>query len=314
MNPNKTGWQTATGTNAWQFEMPLITGTNSISACAVDAAGNRSSTNTVSLINVAAVELPVALDGKGGVTPVYTGQLLEIGRRYTLTAKPNAGHLFAGWSGGTNASAAALTFTMRAGLQLTASFTSNYFPSLKGAYNGLFLAGDAASVTASNSGFFSLTLGSTGSFTGRLLLAGATRNFSAAFNPRNKASFQIAAGSGRPALQMQLELAPASATVTGVVAGATWTASVDSVRAYAGAADPYAGRYTKVLAGGADAGERPVRLWSVDSGGQSQRSNPMPGHHGGWLGGEPECHHWGAGRLAVLRIAEWRTRRGARLV
>ena len=76
------------------------------------------------------------VEGEGTVTPDLAGDRLELGKSYKLTAKPAAGWLFKGWTGGYNSQASVLEFTMQQGLSLVAEFIEN--PYNPGSYSGLF--------------------------------------------------------------------------------------------------------------------------------------------------------------------------------
>ncbi len=123
-------WTMANPANNWtNWTAPglaLTPGTNVIRAYAVDTTGNVSLTNTVKFVYVLTAPLVVQTNGSGTVTPDYNGQLLEIGRRYTLTAKAAIGSAFTNWTDGVGAVVAnkpALTFVMQSNLTFTVNFT-----------------------------------------------------------------------------------------------------------------------------------------------------------------------------------------------
>ncbi len=105
--------------------------------------------------------------GIGTVTPNLDGQFLQIGKTYTLTAKPGTGQVLASWTGVPGASSqTVLTFTMQGGVYITANFVPNPFLRAKGTFNGLFMG--AASVENANSGAFTLVLSDQGAYTAAL--------------------------------------------------------------------------------------------------------------------------------------------------
>ena len=59
------------------------------------------------------------------MTPELGGQLLEIGKIYTLTARPAPRFLFTGWTGDLVSSGPQFTFIMQPGLALQANFITN---------------------------------------------------------------------------------------------------------------------------------------------------------------------------------------------
>ena len=117
-------------TNGWTLPVNApVTGSNTFSAYAVDAAGNRSTTNSLSIVYSGSFALlTVQTNGQGTVTPNYNGQSLGLGQTFTMTAAGTNGYAFTNWLGGTNlpltllTNAPALTFTMRTNLTLQALF------------------------------------------------------------------------------------------------------------------------------------------------------------------------------------------------
>jgi len=68
-------------------------------------------------------------NGRGTFTPNYNGHFLVEGQRYSMTATAAAGSLFDTWSDGVNyTNNRVVSFKMRPGLVLTATFVSNDFP------------------------------------------------------------------------------------------------------------------------------------------------------------------------------------------
>jgi hypothetical protein len=123
--------QTANGWSNWTAGVTLTPGTNRVSAYAVDAAGNKSDTKTVSFTYVVTSPLVVQTIGAGTLSPNYSGQALEIGKTYSLSAKAAKGFTFRGWTGGVTSPLAKLTFVMQPGLTLTANFADTTKPTLK---------------------------------------------------------------------------------------------------------------------------------------------------------------------------------------
>ncbi|MEI8079793.1 MAG: Ig-like domain-containing protein, partial [bacterium] len=201
---------TSTWTN-WTATIVPPAGTNLVKACAVDAAGNRSPTNWVSFFYVVPRPLTLVTNGVGRITRNFTGNLLEVGRSYTVTAVPGAGQVFSNWVGAVTSSNAKLNFLMQSNMLLQANFVPNPYVALQGTYNGLFYPGGAPGSTnaaATNTGFVKLSLtGDQGLFSGSLLLGGATLPFTGKFNLALQSLVSVARA-GRGPLTMNLQLYP----------------------------------------------------------------------------------------------------------
>ena len=73
----------------------------------------------------------VAIVGRGTVTPNYDGLALTNGVKYAMTARPQAGFLFAGWSGSVVTLKTTLFFTNAPGMVFTATFVDRQIPTLR---------------------------------------------------------------------------------------------------------------------------------------------------------------------------------------
>ncbi len=78
--------------------------------------------NVVAPVNQGGSNLTLTVVGAGKVTPNLATQKLTIGRSYTVTANPNPGQAFAGWSGSVTSMAQRLTFVLKSNSVLTATF------------------------------------------------------------------------------------------------------------------------------------------------------------------------------------------------
>jgi len=67
--------------------------------------------------------LLVGTNGVGRVSPALGGQLLEVGKTYTLHAEPGRDYQFTGWTGSQVTNAATIKFVMKPNLQLQANFS-----------------------------------------------------------------------------------------------------------------------------------------------------------------------------------------------
>jgi hypothetical protein len=121
-------WAAATGRSNWTASITLTLGANTVRAYAVDTSGNLSATNTVKVVYLLSGPLEVQIVGHGTVTPNYDGQLLQIGKEFTLTAKAAIGFRFLGWSGSLENKSTVLPFVMASNLTFTATFVDSTRP------------------------------------------------------------------------------------------------------------------------------------------------------------------------------------------
>jgi hypothetical protein len=202
-------------------------------------------------------QLTVRTNGSGSIMPNLDGQNLEIGRRYTLTATAGAGYLFSHWSGGVSGTSSRVSFVMSSNLVIIANFVTNRFLAARGVYNGLFAPTDEAGsldtnkVRATNSGYFTVTLGSTGQFSGKLYLAGTNHSLSGRCDLNGLAHARVPR-SGKAPLDVELQFDLQTAEVCGTVTDGSWQEALEGHRT--GLRLNRAARYTFVIPGaGADA-------------------------------------------------------------
>ena len=130
-------YHAASGTITWSATVAGLTpGTNTVRIRCRDLSGNLSTEVTCSLIYVVVGPLTLTISGQGTVSPNYNGQLLEIGRAYSVTASAAAGFAFANWvvstnwTGGVTYTSATLSFLMQPNLTLQVSFMDTNKPAL----------------------------------------------------------------------------------------------------------------------------------------------------------------------------------------
>ncbi|MFZ4593010.1 MAG: beta strand repeat-containing protein [Verrucomicrobiaceae bacterium] len=187
------------GTSAtYTLAVTPVPGLNSLSVVAIDATGNESAPLLRTFTYVKSSNLTVSVVGGGTVPVAFLGTTArEEGKSYTILAKPNAGSIFAGWTGtgitGTiPGEQPSLTFVHSAGLTLTANFIANPFvAAIAGDYNGLVKANTSPAVTPSLSteGFINVKVTGTGAFTGSLKIDGLSLPLKGAFNATGVARF-----------------------------------------------------------------------------------------------------------------------------
>jgi len=210
--------------------------------------------------------LSLRILGQGTVTPLANGQALVIGKDYTLTARSKPGHLFSNWVvAGLVVADPKLRFTMSPDLAITANFGTNIFLQAAGVYSGLFHEADG--VRFPGAGFFTLTLGSRGGFSGYVSLAGGRHSFSGRFDLSGQAQVQVRRGR-KTSLTMSLVLEHEARAIHGQVGDGTWLSGLTADRAFSISADPsapYEGVYTLSIPGGDLAegflGDGFVRFW-----------------------------------------------------
>ena len=240
-------YQAATGTTTWTATVTnLIPGPNTIRIRATDTSGNVSATITRAVTFIVVSPLTLTWTGSGTVAPNLNGQLLAVGALFKLTAKPNAGNIFAGWTGDIASDASALSFTMRSNLVLQANFIPNPFTPVAGIYQGLFY--DTNGPSHQSSGFFNATVTSAGTYSAKIILAGTGYSLSGHFSATGSSSNSLApAGGARITVQLQLDLGGSG--LSGQFSSSNWTAQLNSFRAMS---TPPAGKYTLLLPGGDD--------------------------------------------------------------
>ena len=133
---NGSNWFTPNTTNNWSnwsYLFSPFSGTNILSAYAVDSAGNSSQTNTVAFLYTPVSTVAVLLNGYGTISPQLNGAILNLGQNYVLTAIPAIGCVFSNWTdirGDVITNKATMTFSMASNLVLTANFVDVAKPML----------------------------------------------------------------------------------------------------------------------------------------------------------------------------------------
>ena len=125
------GWNLATSGNNWANwtgNITLTPGTNIIQAYSVDSSGNQSAISSQNMYYLLQAPIQVQTNGFGTISPNYNGQMLEIGKSFSMTATPGSGCKFTNWTGSLVTSAATLNFTMASNLTFTANFIDTNKP------------------------------------------------------------------------------------------------------------------------------------------------------------------------------------------
>ncbi|MGZ5529073.1 MAG: hypothetical protein ACXWJB_10415, partial [Limisphaerales bacterium] len=182
--------------------------------------------------------------------------------KYTMTATPGRGQLFAYWSGvrngdtwifpyndntwtflGTNSFKSGpelgpkvmtptLSFTMYTNLTITANFVSNYFPVVQGTYYGLVAPTDHNLITVSNAGLCKISSTSLGSFSGTLSMLGKMFSFSGKWNYAGIANGVVIVRPGLSNLtaNLSIDLSNNLGLVTGTISCPDWTSDLNAYR------------------------------------------------------------------------------------
>ena len=195
--------------------------------------------------------LTIVTNGSGTVTPNLMKQKLTVGKTYTLTATPAAGQVFAGWTGDIISSSQKLTFLMRSHLVVQANFIPSPFIPVSGAYNGLFNEGDG--VRQNSAGFFTATITTRGTYSGRLQIGARRYSFSGQLNLQLQATNAIPRrGTNALVLQLTVGTGNQANEISGQVTDGFWVAGLSGDRAVFNSRTkpaPYAGRYTLIVPG-----------------------------------------------------------------
>jgi hypothetical protein len=237
----------------WSATETLRPGSNTFAVYSVDTSGNVSTTASRTLFRVVSNVVQLLSVGAGSVSPNLDGLGLEIGRSYTVTAIPSAGHVFSNWTGGVTSTATRLTFLMESNLQLQANFVTNPFAPAVGSFGGLFM--ETNQVRHESSGSVTLKLTDKGTYSGKLLLAGKSHSFSGAFDLAGRATNQIKRSGTNLPLSLSLELGVGIGNpnqLTGLVSDGNWTSPLRANRSVFNTATspaPMAGAYTAIIAG-----------------------------------------------------------------
>jgi hypothetical protein len=217
---------------AFSQVVTLRPGPNTVQFQATDSANNASAVVSLPVSYVVSSTLKVlAPESRDGtVSSGYRGSTLrEVGVKYSVTAAPASGMVFKEWlkNGARVSTSATLSFLMESGLVLTPVFVPD-FSKLAGVYNGLVGTGEIGSGTAadmarfaSGNGFVSITMGSTGGFTGVLHLEGRRHAFTGSMGTGKVASVTVPRGDrGAAVLSMRMTSAlPGELSGSVLVAG-----------------------------------------------------------------------------------------------
>jgi hypothetical protein len=211
----------------------------------VIATVNADNTIGVNLIPISGIgvsgdsTLTIVTNGDGTVSPNLNGKLLIFGKSYTLTAVPGSGNVFSNWTGNITTNKNPLTIKAESNMVLEANFIPNPFLPVKGTYNGLFF-NSTYGVTEQTAGMLKgLTISQKGTYSGTLLINGASHAISGSFDLACQATNHIARAQsqgGPLVVEMTLLNSSNSApqvagTVSGTTNGTPWVANLTTDQA-----------------------------------------------------------------------------------
>jgi hypothetical protein len=257
---NGEDWEEASTSNRWTnwtATVRLSPGTNVVRVYARDTSGNRSLTNARTFSYVLTAPFQLKIQGAGTVTPLSSGEPLEIGRRYTIAAAPRPDNFFSNWVGSATTTNRTLSFFWASNFSLTANFFTNPFIALRGTYTGLHQLADEPAWDSS--GLFTVTLRPAGTYSGKLYVAGASYPLSGTFD-QSLGSMKRVVRPGTNELLIRLQLLEGSDELSGVVSNAHFVSRLVGYRSGFATTKPatnLAGRYTAILSGGGDPATSP---------------------------------------------------------
>ncbi|MEK7706813.1 MAG: S8 family serine peptidase, partial [Verrucomicrobiota bacterium] len=168
--------------------------------------------------------LSLQTNGLGSVKPNLNGKQLVVSRTYTVTARPGAGQVFAGWEGIASTSPT-LSFMMQPGLALVAKFVPTPFNPVKGNYSGLVW--NTNGVTPDSSGTFTLTVTTSGAFSSRVTVGGKRYSLRGLFDINGDATVTIPRSLSSPlAVSLRVDLGNGTDEVYGTINDSGWVAAL----------------------------------------------------------------------------------------
>jgi Divergent InlB B-repeat domain/Fibronectin type III domain/Bacterial Ig domain len=229
-----------------------LTGQTGTATITITVSDGTASTSTSFHLTVLGPPTPpgtpqIVISGQGSLSPALDPQKLTIGQTYTVTAIPDAGQTFAGWTGTYNSANPQLTFLMTSNLFLQANFKPADFTPSASTFSGLFYQNDQ--VRLSQAGFFRITTTKQGRYSGYLRIGARRYPVSGKLDAQGQTVKTIARARQS---SLTLNLAVGTDQVSGYVTNADWVATLAGDRAvFNGRTNPapFAGKFTLVIPG-----------------------------------------------------------------
>ncbi len=178
------GRLTTPGKSDWTAEVPLTFGTNYILVRSLDYFGNLSTGVTLVVFRTLLSPVTLEIEGKGKVTGIANGQLLEVGVNYPVTARATKGNYFNGWRGAVNSYNPTINFTMVETGRLVARFSKSLLGMEPGNYQGVFAP--SSNAPPNSSGLISFKLARNGIYSGKLSPIGASYGIRGQFDSNGR--------------------------------------------------------------------------------------------------------------------------------
>ena len=160
------------GSTNWMGEVPLVPGTNHLLVRSLDYFGNLSTGQERTVFYSVPRRIALHTLGKGKVTGITNGQVMEVGVTYPVTAKAAAGYYFTGWRGALLSNSRTAYFTLQDDTNVTVRFSQSFLGMDAGNYQGVFFP--ETNGPPESTGFLSIKLGNNGIYSGRLNPIGAS--------------------------------------------------------------------------------------------------------------------------------------------
>lgn len=238
-------FETASGTGNWSIALGgLAAGQNTLRVRSLDENGAVLAEETRTIRHTVMAPLTLEISGSGTVSGGFPGTtLLEVGREYTLKARPAEGWLFAGWTGSLSGPNRIATFIMPGDMSLTANFVRNPFSGHDGKFTGL-VSGSGIH------GLLKVKLTGTGAFTARLRMDGQVVRVAGSFDGNGDAAIAARLANGRLiTAALHFDSSAGAPRITGTVSDGSFaaSASLNATAKIANGSSPNTGRYTVVF-------------------------------------------------------------------
>ncbi len=216
------------------------------------------SVGATTAVTNAGTNFTLLTSGNGTLAPNRHGKAFQAGKKYTVTATPAKGSVFANWvsNGIVVATIPRYSFIVESNVMLQANFIPNPFLPVMGSYHGLFYVTNGAAEESSGSFVASVT--GSGAFSARLRLAGRCYSYCEAFSVTGLALKSIQRPGLTP-ITVQLQLNLSNGPLTGTISDGTWTADLVADAAVYSRTNPapQTGKYTLLIPGCENASTQP---------------------------------------------------------